>query len=212
MRLRLRVTSLASIISFAAIALVMAATGCESDDYVLFFGDGDAGTDAGAVADASGDVVATDAPADAADGGNADADGGGTDASVDGDAGVANDAATDAGTIACGATTCAATTQVCCIALDGTETCAASGGAAPCGAAIERACDDRTDCPSGQICCATLGALYVGSTCAATCAGAARQLCKSTSECANAMQTCSTETCRGKQVSSCGGLPPGQCN
>lgn len=213
--MRRRLASLAfgsSIVGAIVVGLALGTSGCESDDYVLFFGDPDAGRDALIAADAVATVDgATDGSTggDGATDGSTDAGGDGGDASVS-DAG--SDGAADSGagpTITCGATTCSAGTQVCCIALDGTESCAAAGLAA-CGAGVERRCDDRSDCAPNELCCATLGALYVGGTCQTACG--ARQLCKATAECANAAQTCDTETCRGKQVSTCGGLPPGQCN
>jgi hypothetical protein len=67
----------------------------------------------------------------------------------------------------------------------------------------DQECDDKADCPAGQICCAGGGGGGGGSfgaTCQTTCQGI--QLCKAANECTDG-GTCQTYTCFNQQVQLC---------
>lgn len=90
-------------------------------------------------------------------------------------------------TIACGNSTCDADTQVCCDEGFGNTPCKPKGS----DCTLWRfACDDFTDCPSGQRCCRPDGQLEV--LCAADCNGGS-VICQPAQGCPSGAGTCKDE-------------------
>jgi hypothetical protein len=195
----MRLVWLAPMFACAAVGTIAA---CENDDVVYAFGDDDAGAESGAALDAT----PTDALGPPPDGSAPQVD---ADVLTDAEAGADGSSPQADGGVPCGAGTCAALTQTCCIAADGTETCTAAGPNA-CGAATEKRCTGATQCGAGTVCCATFTATFIGSTCVTKCSGARKTLCESSAECAGG--SCVTNVCSGKTVRTCGAVPAGQCH
>jgi hypothetical protein len=136
--------------------------------------------DAAAVPDATEDALG-----DAAEnGGDASSDATVGDAAIL-DAGPDADAAT-VQPIACGAATCNAATEECCLGLGGgaASTCAPIGG---CTGGVPLSCSGSASCTAGDVCCLTLGAQGPTATCQPTCnAGVVPsiRLCGSNADCA----------------------------
>ena len=111
------------------------------------------------------------------------------DGSVSGDSGrdAREDASsTDSGpdaplkTVRCNGVECA---ERCCILTEGPAACAAPGVPCPL-ETVERSCDERADCPSGQSCCLSVIGGAPRSACAPACnGGSALTLCGSDAEC-----------------------------
>ncbi|MFO0676926.1 MAG: hypothetical protein U0169_10345 [Polyangiaceae bacterium] len=85
------------------------------------------------------------------------------DAGTSGDAGRP-DASTVTGTIACGQATCPAATQFCCArqAVSNNNTCLGKPGTNQCFTGKPVECDSADDCPSGTVCCVSVGGFSNG--------------------------------------------------
>lgn len=126
-----------------------------------------------------------------------------TDGSTNTDGGTSSGASSGTpNSVTCGTATCNTTTQKCCSTFQQgmgiVQSCVAK--AADCQGG-EQSCDDKTDCPAGQICCAGGGpGGGFGASCQTTCNGI--QICKAANECTDG-GTCQTYTCFNRQVSLC---------
>jgi hypothetical protein len=159
----------------------------------------------------SGDAAAASAARTATPGGcgGGDVDGGANDASIaDGssaDGSVGDDApVATAKQVLCADAGCSVPADYCCIESDAGESCIDAGF--PCGGNKVR-CDQTADCESG-VCCATPDAVSftIELACQSSCTGTyARKACASDAECG--AEKCIVETCRGRSVALCGGLP-----
>jgi hypothetical protein len=113
----------------------------------------------------------------------------------------------DPGSVSCGTTTCATSTQVCCTQfyLDGgrTESCEAPSACTGPGNA-GTACNEAADCDGG-VCCTTIG----GAECRKSCnAGLGEhELCRTQAECSAFDGGCNVLTCPGNQVEEICGHP-----
>lgn len=117
------------------------------------------------------------------------------------DAGAGRDAeAGTSGSLLCGAAACAVPENECCQEVDA-STCATAGTA--CGGLV-RACDDGTDCASGEVCCVTqiLPKIFE-TTCKATCDVGEPQVCAGAGECGDA-GACLPWRCGSVDVTTCG--------
>lgn len=118
------------------------------------------------------------------------------------------DVSSTPGLIECGGATCNLTTQVCCIRL--TADAGADGGpgfARTCEAVnackgpddVASTCDERADCPNGQVCCMFYnggGLTILRAACQATCPGG-NQFCRTAAECTTDGGVCAGYTCPG---------------
>lgn len=97
--------------------------------------------------------------------------------------------------IACGAATCTVGSSFCCDR-GGSASCATTGGLLACVGGTPVRCDDKTDCPTGQVCCASQDALgFATVQCQSQCKAPATRLCDPdapSDECAAIGKTCST--------------------
>jgi hypothetical protein len=85
------------------------------------------------------------------------------------------------GSVECGAQSCSGATPICCRPMPyGAGTCIAPGGAC---ASLEFPCDDRSDCPPGEICCNVLGSGSACTTAAACTAMMGREMCHVATDC-----------------------------
>jgi hypothetical protein len=104
---------------------------------------------------------------------------GGTGGIVDAGSDVRRDGAADArdsgkGNIKCGVTNCDPSISFCCLQSNNNR-CLVTGSTG-CAASVDKVrCDDTSDCPTGQICCATTGSSGIGSEAACVLATACTQ-------------------------------------
>lgn len=136
---------------------------------------------------------------------------GGSDASGDDDeeptenppTGDSGAVSTDRGTISCGTADCNTPSQICCatIAADGgfSGTCQAAGSNCKIGL-VAVACDEPSDCNSGQRCCSAFSGL--GTSCAASCILQSAPVCKVSQDCPDA-GTCKDYDCFGRPFRAC---------
>jgi hypothetical protein len=117
--------------------------------------------------------------------------------------GPAGGAACNPGVVTCGETTCAVPSHECC-AGGASETCVTLGGT--CSSGNVRACDEKSDCSGGDICCllapsATVSTMTCqpGPTCPTGLASA--QLCKTDTECVGG--SCHLWNCAGNTTEAC---------
>jgi hypothetical protein len=162
-------------------------------------GDGDGGIDGGGIDGATDSGTADGDPDTAHD--TLGPDGGGSDSKADGGGGSA---------VTCGGAPCSAPSHYCCVHADRSESCNATGTTCD-GAEIH--CDDTSDCTSG-VCCASpstvagTGSITLKMTCQPTCTGPYDAvMCMASDECSDA-SVCTGQICRGRPISTCGGLPP----
>lgn len=140
-------------------------------------------------------------------------DGGATDAGTKTDGGSSSGATPNA--VACGTATCTTPAQKCCTTFQQgagiQQTCIAA--AADCQGA-NAACDDVTDCPQGQVCCAGGGGggsgAGFGAKCATDC-GQGIQMCKAANECIGDGGPCTEYSCLGGNKVSLCKKPPFGC-
>ncbi|MEO7094388.1 MAG: hypothetical protein ABI175_14120 [Polyangiales bacterium] len=111
------------------------------------------------------------------------------------------------GRITCGATTCDAAKQDCCIAFGGGggSTCIAKGGTCS-GAALS--CSSAASCKAGEVCCSKRSASgAISSVCEATkCAGTEPQICATDAECPTGTRC--RDAVGGFKTCRAGGPPP----
>ena len=90
------------------------------------------------------------------------------------------------GTIPCGATTCSAATDQCCVQIGGGISAACSPKGVPC-PGVSVACSSAANCSTGESCCLALGLGGGGAVCQSACTpglgGLIIQLCSTTAEC-----------------------------
>lgn len=106
-----------------------------------------------------------------------------------------------AGMVTCGATACNTATEACCSKVafgDGgfntTTTCQPKADSCQGGSF---ACDEASDCATGEVCCRTLA----GASCkAGSCQFPAIQVCSGSTECANDGGACAEHTCKVAQT------------
>jgi hypothetical protein len=104
---------------------------------------------------------------------------GGTGGIIDAGSDARRDAATDArdsgkGNIKCGVTNCDPSISFCCLQSNNNR-CLVTGSTG-CSASVDKVrCDDTSDCPTGQICCATSGSSGNGTEAACALATACTQ-------------------------------------
>lgn len=181
----------------SGLALAVVACGGATDEATVVAPDGgstSSTSSSGGTTTSSGGSTTSSGGSTSSSGGGT--DGGGTDGGASSSGGTPNQ-------VACGTATCNGATQKCCTTFSqGTgvvSTCVAKADACQ---GAEQACDDKTDCPAGQICCAGGGAGGgFGSSCQATC-GQGIQMCKAANECTDG-GTCQTYTCFNQSVSLC---------
>jgi hypothetical protein len=163
---------------------------------VVARGDGGGAADGAQVAEGGAPAEASDSSAaDAGPTGDAKTDAlapfdasSAADATTSSDAAPADDSAVpDAATprtIRCGATTCNANTEQCCVELGGGTTCSAIGA---CAGGVPLSCSGSESCGAGDVCCLTADPAGATSTCRATCNGGGAggvELCSSDADCA----------------------------
>lgn len=171
---------------------------------------------------------ATDAGADTGkkgDGGAASGDGGVTITSGN-DGGTADDTGStpvgcspisgglpcEANKIYCGASSCDATSQDCCVdTKTGQSACGAKGS---CGATkAGLGCDEAADCAAGEVCCFTAsGITPTGAICQTGPCGLGdfSQSCRGDAECAGSGQ-CVAGSCAGYKIQTCAAIPATAC-
>lgn len=126
------------------------------------------------------------------------------------DGGTKTDGGSSSGTatpnkIACGTATCNLPAQKCCTSFGGggtiTQTCIAAGDTCQNGA--NATCDDKTDCPTNEVCCiggsgggGGGGTGGFGASCKTDC-GQGIQMCKAANECIGDAGPCTEYTCFG---------------
>ncbi len=117
----------------------------------------------------------------------------------------------DADKVYCGATSCDATTEDCCVdTRNGSSTCGAKGS---CTGKAGLGCDEAGDCATGEVCCfSASGATPTGALCqTGPCGfGDYSQSCRSDSECAGSGQ-CITGSCAGYKIQTCAAIPSTAC-
>jgi len=130
-----------------------------------------------------------------------------------GDSGPTEAAPPDKGAVQCNGSPCNSDDSSCCIEADGGQSCVANSSTKKCEGLAEVHCDEKADCESGQVCCATVVGAKATSKCAAACpnqdppGNLQRQICKTSDECDPGVE-CKPQTCLdGKlAVSTCGGI------
>jgi hypothetical protein len=157
-------------IASSAAALALAAIACGGSSQTELFGPEGASTSATEPPRSSGNAASGGATPPSSSGGSSSSSGGSSSSSSSSSGGSSGGSSSgDAGPpqwkspgILCGANEagdvyCPTTTDLCCAHnhRDGDEFQCVAGGATSCATGISIRCDDRTDCPSGQVCCAT---------------------------------------------------------
>ncbi len=118
---------------------------------------------------------------------------------------------TPMGQVSCGGATCMTPMQYCCqgMAMDGGSalSCVMGGGA--CNKDGRRMCDDKADCPMGEVCCYEANNGLLGSSCRATCGMNRVQACKTSPECQMDGGMCAMHSCMGGAgtVMTCAPIP-----
>jgi hypothetical protein len=123
--------------------------------------------------------------------------------------GPAGGEACDPGNIECGTSQCAVPGNECCNGTDGTLSCLSVVKTC---AGNQQACDEKSDCPDGQICCLKVtdfsGDFTISCVTGTTCPSdvAAAQVCKTNAECPGG--ACTLYTCQGQVTEACSAPSP----
>jgi hypothetical protein len=111
----------------------------------------------------------------------------------------------DPGNVECGSAQCAVPQNECCLGTGNSASCLAPSASC---AGNEQACDEKSDCPDGQICCLKVTDIngdfkiscQTGTTCP-TGGLASAQICKTNAECSTG--SCSLYSCQGNTTEAC---------
>lgn len=112
----------------------------------------------------------------------------------------------DPGQVQCNGAPCNVSTHFCCADDTKSSSCVASGST--CGANALH-CDEKADCPAGQVCCLIAKSFSnADARCQTSCSGGlfAIQLCKTNAECLGGAK-CVVQTCSGAKMEACGSIP-----
>jgi hypothetical protein len=193
----------ASTVGLGAAAII--ACGGSTEDPAVVPGADSGGSTSSSTSSTSGGSTTSSGGSSTSSGGSTTSSGGTTDGGTT-DGGTSSGASSGTpNQISCGTATCNSTTQKCCTTFEMgslVSSCIATADDCQGGA---QACDDKTDCPAGQICCAGGGGGGgggggFGATCVTNCNGI--QICKAANECTDG-GTCQQYTCFNRQVSLC---------
>lgn len=168
----------------------------------------DAATDSGKKTDGGTSTSSSDAGPSGSDSGSADDTGTGP----VGCSPVSGGLPCEPNKVYCGASSCDATSQDCCVDTKTGQSACAAKGTCPVGKA-GLGCDEAGDCAAGEVCCFTAsGITPTGSICQTGPCGLGdfSQSCRGDAECAGSGQ-CVTGSCAGYKIQTCAAIPATAC-
>lgn len=95
--------------------------------------------------------------------------------------------------IPCGATTCRAGSQLCCLGGSATLSCVPANDPAAC-SGVSAACANASNCPASQVCCFSFSTLSTSCTSAALCGISGVTACATSAECPTSAPNCCVVT------------------